>query len=259
VADNSTDGSFQIVEFEFPSVTLLKGKTGQLVPHLWKLGYDEAKGKIIAFTSAQCIPNSQWIEIFLKVLYSGASGVGGPILSPNNGSSIDWALYFSRYSAFLPTGSAKEVATIPGENAAYKSETLRLCVPEIQNGFWETLVHLCFEEKGINLIAEPKMGVRLASNNPLADTVRQRIRHGRHFGSTRPGNNLLNRLSRLVSSPMIAPYLLFRIVIRVYQNKMSWIPHLIKSLPLLTLLLTAWTIGEIGGYLFPERVSRSTH
>ena len=268
VADGSSDGSAELVAAEFPQLTLLRGDPRSLVPQLWRLGLDRARGPIVAFTIAHCVPADDWLRQILAAHGDGAAGVGGPIDAPSEGSAVDWALYFARYSAYLPPAEhSKSEATrrvvdeIPGDNAAYKRATLELCQREMRDGFWETLVHVRLRAEGETLAMIPTMRVRLAAaagkdgagDRSLLATAGLRFRHGRHYGSTRPGSTTAVRLVRLAASPLIVPTLLARIAGRVQRGQPGWLPQLRRALPALLVLLTAWAIGEASGYLLPQR------
>ena len=248
--DASTDGTADLVAAEFPAVVLLHGNRNSLVPHLWRLGLDAARGAIIAFTIAQCIPAKDWLSQILLAHRNGPAGVGGPIDGPTNGSGLDWALYFARYSAYLSPGTPGFVDEIPGDNAAYKRIALSRCQEEMREGFWETLVHVRLRANGEKLQWSPQMSVRLGAAGNLGATAALRFRHGRHYGATRPGgNSLLKRLARVAASPLIVPALTARILGRVRRQRPDWTVHFLRALPALIVLLNAWALGEISGYL----------
>lgn len=252
LVDNSKDEGLATIGANFPDVMVLEVAPAYLVPHLWKIGFDQATGNVVAFTNAQCVPNDTWVANILSTLdKEGVHGVGGPIHGPESGKSLDWGLYFSRYSAFLPPGPEGPVADVAGDNAAYEREALMLCEAEMQAGFWEVLVHVALHKHGKQLVGNPKMGVRLGRVSGLKAISRMRFQHGRYFGSTR-GESPIKKLLLIIASPLIAPLLLSRIFLRVRSNKPEWMKHLLISLPVLLILLIAWGLGEASGYLIPQ-------
>lgn len=253
--DASTDGPTDLVTAEFPSVKVLRGRPESLVPHLWRLGLEAAQGPIIAFTIAQCIPADDWLNQILLAHRDGYAGVGGPIDGPVGGSSLDWALYFARYNAYLPPGTSGLIDEIPGDNAAYKRSALDRCQESMRAGFWETLVHVQLRANGEKLSWDSKMRVTLGTGGSLEAMVAMRFRHGRHYGSTRPGNTLVKRFIRLAASPLIVPAFIVRIAGRVRRQRPEWNGQLIRSLPALSVILSAWALGEITGYLLPQSTS----
>lgn len=259
VVDGSTDGTAQLVAAEFPQVRLLRRGKHYLVPQLWGMGFDCAQGEIIAFTNAQCIPADDWLATIMAAHSDeradslGIAGVGGPIEGPVGGNSRDWATYFARYNGYLPPGRQEFVNDVAGDNAAYKYAALESCHEEMQSGFWETLVHLRLRAEGQRLMMMPEMRVQLGRGSSLLAIATMRLQHGRHYGSTRPSNSPFMRLIRVLTAPLIAPVLLLRIINRVLKQRPDWTPQLMQALPALLLLLTAWTIGEVSGYIVPQR------
>ena len=253
VADASTDGTAELVAAEFPTITLFQNKPDLLVPQLWKQGLDAAQAPVVAFTIGQCVPVSDWLVQALKALDKTAVAVGGPLHGPEHGGNIDWALYFSRYSRFLPGSPARSIDDIAGDNAAYKVAALQQCRPEWQTGFWENMVNARLVANGQTLLWAPEMAVTFRAAEKLSDIVRTRFRHGRNYGSTRLGNTLPKRVVRFFASPLLVPVLLSRIYRRVKEQQPDWLPRFWRSLPGLMVILLAWSTGEASGYLWPER------
>jgi glycosyltransferase involved in cell wall biosynthesis len=253
LVDASTDGTTDLVASNFQSVRVLRSAPGTLVPHLWRMGFDQAHGSIVAFTIAQCVPEGDWLQQIVSAHAAGVAGVGGPIEPPANGGGLDWALYFARYSAYFPPGVDGTIDEIPGDNAAYKRSALDRCQDSMRDGFWETLVHVQLRANGEKLAWDSRMRMTLASGASLGGVLGMRYRHGRHYGSTRPNNSFVTRLIRIASSPLIVPIFLVRITGRVRRQHPEWTSALIRSLPALLAILSAWTLGEITGYLLPQQ------
>lgn len=256
VVDASTDGTADLVAACGPAVRHLCAPASTLTPVLWQMGYEATAGnsEIVAFTIAQCIPHDNWLAQIRDGLTSEDSpvaGVGGPIAPPERGGWRDWALYFSRYSAFLPEASSvtQPIAEIAGDNAAYQRAALEACAGTMQEGFWETLVHACLRSHGRSLQWQPQMQVRFGRTGSLREVARLRFRHGRHYAATRPGNTPLRRLLRLLTAPALPFLLLARIAGRVNRRQPAWRRKLLGALPALWLILLAWSWGEMAGYL----------
>jgi glycosyltransferase involved in cell wall biosynthesis len=255
VVDGSTDDTAGIVASEFPQVRLLRENPRRFVPHLWKTGLDSAQGDIVAFTIAHCVPTPDWRLQILTAHKEGVAGVGGPLDGPANGSAMDWAHYFVRYHAFLPPGKRGEVMDIAGDNAAYKRSDLMICQEAMKDGFWETLVHTQLKAAGKKLVMIPEVCVRLSSGTSHMAAVRTRFWHGRHYGSTRSGSTLTMRIVRTVASPLLIPVLLLRIYRRVKTQRPDWLPRFWGVLPQLLLFTMAWSLGEVSGYIMPQRTT----
>lgn len=80
VDNNSTDGSDQVT-LDFPNVTLIYERETQSAGAARNKGLSVAKGSIIAFTDADCIPAKDWIKQGINALQkSNVDRVAGQIL-----------------------------------------------------------------------------------------------------------------------------------------------------------------------------------
>ncbi|RTL34879.1 MAG: glycosyltransferase [Candidatus Melainabacteria bacterium] len=253
VADASTDGTDTIVREQFPQVTLLKGDaTKDLIPQLWGLGMRNAGAPIVAITNAQCIPEPNWLASMQKVFdTTDVTGVGGPINPPINGSALDWAIYFSRFTAFMPPVQSGFIRELPGDNVAYTKSGLDAYWKDRENGFWETLFHHQLREHQQSLYMSPDVKVHLAHTVSGDDFWTVRMRHGRHYGSTRPNTSVPARFVRILSAPILVPYLVGRMGMRVLTKRKDFFLPYLRALPWLVIFTIAWSIGEVQGYLSP--------
>jgi|688.fasta_scaffold298663_2 hypothetical protein len=253
VADASTDGTDAIIREQFPTVRLLKGdaKT-DLIPQLWGLGMSNAVAPIVAITNAQCIPEPDWLLSIKKLFDStDACGVGGPIHPPIKGSALDWAIYFSRFTAFMPPVQNGAIRELPGDNVAYTKIGLDEFWKNRDTGFWETLFHHELREHNQSLYMSSEVRVHLAHTEGAEDFWGVRMKHGRHYGSTRPNTSEAARVMRILSAPILVPYLVGRMGVRVLSKRKDFLLPYLKALPWLVVFTIAWSIGEIQGYLAP--------
>jgi hypothetical protein len=77
------------------------------------------------------------------------------------------------------------------------------------------------------------------------------MKHGRHYGSTRPNTSEAARVMRILSAPILVPYLVGRMGVRVLSKRKDFLLPYLKALPWLVVFTIAWSIGEIQGYLAP--------
>jgi len=255
VADASTDGTDEIIRKDFPNVVLIRAGNEKLIPHLWGIGMERAQAPLVALTTAHCIPSPNWLENILKQASANKqyAGFGGPINPTEELPPSDWAVYFSRYSAFMPPAKEGPVKDIPGDNAAYRKDALDRCWSDREKGFWETIFHHALYEQGESVFMTPKVEVKLGQTESAVDYFGTRFKHGVHYGSTRPNNNGLIRVARIFAAPILMPYLVLRIGRRVAQRRPDWVGRYIASLPWLLFFMTGWSLGEVWGYLNPVR------
>src|SRR5689334_4883177 len=77
VADASADDSARLARAAAPDARVLALPVGTLVPSLWGAGLGEARGRVVAFTIAQCAVDPGWARALLDGIRSGAVGAGG--------------------------------------------------------------------------------------------------------------------------------------------------------------------------------------
>jgi glycosyltransferase involved in cell wall biosynthesis len=259
VVDGSTDGTADLVAAQFPQVILIRSSDAQLVPQLWGVGIQRAKAPIVAITTAHCIPSQDWITNILNAANAQPqfAGYGGAILPPSNASLKDWAVYFSRYSAFMSPIARGTAAEIAGDNAAYRKVALDQCWKQPEHGFWETLFHHELRQQSKTLYFSPMIEVQLGDKNHFWHFVQARFRHGYHYGSTRPETSGLGRLIRIAAAPALMPFLVLRIGLRVARQRPNWVLIYVLALPWLITFLSAWSLGEVHGYLRSQSYAAS--
>lgn len=255
VADGSTDRTADLVSQHFPGVVLIRGRSDQLVPHLWGLGIQQASAPLVAIINAQCIPADDWLVSIARLAaeHADIAGIGGPIEAPEHGSAIDWAVYFTRYSAYMPPVAVGPAAEIPGDNAVYRKAMLDRYWVDRDQGFWETLFHRQLHLAGERLYMSPDMRVRLGRAGEARQFAHARFRHGRHYGATRPASSLPMRIARVLAAPVLMPLLQARIGQRVMRQRRDLMRPYLLALPWSTAFLSAWSCGEVSGYLAGAR------
>lgn len=250
VVDGSDGTDVERVLGDSPDVRHVRADSRSLVPHLWGIGVDTAEAPIVALTIGQCLPAEGWIDAILKVSaeQQTSAGFGGSIDGPSGGRWRDWALYFSRYSAYMPPVDAVNTLELAGDNAAYRKSALG-DRDYGREGFWENLVHHDVRAQGWKLSLIADMRVQLGSGVRAWQFCRERFLHGRYFGSTRPGRSLSTRLARVLTAPALAPFLLLRIGSRIVGHRPDWLGKYVVALPWIVCFLSCWSVGEAVGYL----------
>lgn len=253
VADNSTDGTPEIIKDRFPHVKLLHLPTNALMPELWEAGIRESTGEIVAVTTAHCVPGKEWVGAILKAHEHPYPGIGGAIESGQGASLVDWAVYFCRYSNYMRPFAPGVVAEIPGDNASYKRWALDRCVDVRRKGFWEPEIHAVLRGDGYQLFMDPSIVVYHERAFGVLGFMRQRFHHGRHFGESRAGLfSAPKRLLYAVSAPLI-PLIFLSRVTRQVLAKGRHRREFLLCLPILLLFLLSWSAGEWCGYVWNRK------
>ena len=248
VVDGSNDDSARVVRDAFPdAVRVVSMPAGTLVPALWGTGLREARGRVVAFTIAQCTVERGWARAMLDGIARGAAGVGGRLDIRTGSTATARATFYLRYAAWLgvPDGPAHEIA---GDNAAYDHEAL-LGVGQGTGGpFWEVEAHARFREHGRTLRVIPGATAWFGDRTSLGTMVARRFAHGRHSGAFRVRSGIRTRWQMLLGAPLVPFVFLARVARRVARapgHMMSFV----SSLGAFFVLATAWAAGEaIGGF-----------
>lgn len=252
VVDNSNDGNKENVRRQFPKLSFVRCCKGTLIPQLWEAGINCSHGEIVALTTAHFIPAENWIAEILRAHQGTYAGIGGAIENDSRGGLVSWAVYFCRYSRYMLRFSPHEVDDFAADNSSYKRWALEACRATRRDGFWETFVHTELRRTGAKLFLTPDIVVYHQRSFTSADFIRQRFQHGRHFGSERVRNaSSLCRLGLLLMSPGIPFLLLWRITRRVISQRRHF-GRYVLTLPILSLFLLSWSLGELTGYMSPR-------
>lgn len=225
-----------------------------LIPDLWAAGIGEARGGVVAITTAHFRPAPDWVGA-VRAAHARleSPAIGGAIDPPRGGSLVDWATYFLRYSAYLGYGREQDVPDVAGDNASYKRGALEAHPDLVRNGFWELDLHRRLRAEGRRVTFDPAVRVTQRHSFGFRRFMAQRFEHGRQFGGNRfPGRPLPVRLAAAAAAPLIPAVFLAKIVRRVVRGRRYYGPFL-AALPVMLCFLLAWSLGEAVGYLRPRR------
>jgi glycosyltransferase involved in cell wall biosynthesis len=249
LVDASTVGIAEIARQEFPGVKLIQLPRTSLIPELWSAGLKEAKGEMVAVTTAHCVPDPSWLKAARVALENGYSGVGGAIKNSDSASIVSSAVYFCRYWRYMLPFDKHETSDLPGDNAAYKREDLFTFQSYFHEAFWEPFINARMRQKGMKLLMLPDMIVTHNRSFGIVSFILNRLSHGYHFGQDR--SLQLPRIKRLLyflGSPLI-PIIYLKRIFDATGRKNLPRRELIRSLPLMALFLSAWALGEATAYL----------
>lgn len=221
-----------------------------LTPRLWSQGITASRGRAIALTVADCLPAANWVAAIMAGLERApdAAAIGGVIdLDPASGPA-DWALYFLRYSGYMPRPGLAHVDEIAADNAVYLRSALDRCSHLWRDGFWEPPIHACLRRAGLDILLDSHIVVRHGHSLTALEFSRQRLIHGRMYGATRvAGAHAVNRAVRVVLAPAALALMLGRVTRRVFQARQHRLRFL-ASLPILVWFTACWIVGEAVGY-----------
>ena len=230
-------------------VQLLRAKRQALTPHLWRDGILAARAPRVAITIAQHVPALDWVERLLAADLENYCGVGGALDIERSASGGSWAAYLLRYAAYAPGGACREVADVPGDNAVYDRAALLAHREAFADGFWEPEIHARLLAEGGRILFDPALVVKQRAELEACEFASQRLAHGARFGfdrSVRLSRSL--RVVYAVAAPAAPLILGFKVCLRTWRRP-ELRRYLPRALPLLTVFLLAWGLGETRGAL----------
>jgi glycosyltransferase involved in cell wall biosynthesis len=248
VIDGSTDSSAEIAR-DFKKITLIQADSICLVPELWKRGIELSSGRWVAFTTANFVPAKNWVAELSALLQSDHAAVGGVFEKGTPDKISQWAIYFLRYAAYLPSRFPGLVSQLAADNAVYQRWVFEKYAELIEYGFWEHPLNRRLSIDGYSLFLTPALKVSMGYFSPSGDFFQQRFLHGRMFGAERAVQaSTLGRLLYILTSPLIPLVLIARVTRNVLKNKVYMIKFFL-SLPWILYYLLGWSLGELSGYL----------
>jgi hypothetical protein len=248
-----------MVARRFPAVTLVpvispdlsRRKAGSREHHdvLRARGLAAARGEVVGLLEDQGRPDPHWCANVIAAHRGDVSAVGGAI---ENGVDrpLNWAIYycdFGRYQNPLAPGAS---STASDANVSYKRRDLESIRSLWEQSFREPVVNGALLLQGRQIELQPNVIVyQNRQNLRLGSALRERFSWGRSYARTR--SRLLTKTRRAAYaalSPLLPPLLLLRMAVTAWRRGTHF-RQFATALPLITLLVIAWTLGECTGYV----------
>ena len=227
----------------------IQASPGALVPELWSVGIAATEGSIVALTVADCVPEPGWIARILAAPWESIDALGGGFDVAEPARWRDRAALYLRYWSFPRSGQRSEVDDLAADNVAYRRGSLMRCEETWRDGFWEPPVHRRMRALGMRLLFDPGMWVAVRHVPSVRSFAKQRFLHGWWFARQRLATlSRASQMVRILGAPLVPLVMLARICRALaVQGRLSP-SRLVPALPLMTLYLISWSVGELLGY-----------
>jgi hypothetical protein len=251
--DDALGGAEQLRE-RFPAVRFLRLPGRRTPAELRAAAILTAGAPIVALLEDHCTPANDWCSRVLDAHRSQHAAAGGCIEKgfPAGGTgdtALNWAMYLTDYSRYMPPMPAGPAHGLSDCNVSYKRSALEKVRSLWSEEFHENVVNGALAEAGESLWFEPGIVVRQQRPLDARRALRDRYAFGRLFGSTRvAGAALQIRLVRAAAALVMPPVLVARVAGNLLQRRRHR-GQLIRCLPWLVVVCTAWMVGEAVGYL----------
>jgi hypothetical protein len=215
-------------------------------------GIVRARAPLVALAEEHAFPAAGWAEALIVAHERECAAVGPTVLNANPSSLVSWAALFLSYGHWINQATASPQDDLPGHNSSYKRSALRVLEPrlaELLNP--ERLLHQELRAAGGQLYLEPRAAIAHLNPSRLAPALRIQLLAGRAFGAqraSREGWSVLRRALYVLGGPLIPARHLPRIVAEIRVAGMAD-ARLPRILPILLMLLYAYALGEVTGYI----------
>jgi len=216
-------------------------------------GLAAATGDVVAVLEDRGIPRRDWAHAMARLHATMDHAViGGAIENGRNGV-LNWAVYFcdfGRYQQPFDPGPREWVSDV---NVGYKRRALDQTRTLWRDRYHEPTIHRALRRAGetLYLSSDPVVD-QLRDSLRLTPLLKERFAWGRLFAQVRVREEpLAGRLGLAMLSPLL-PVLLFMRLVRLQATKRVSIGQFVRAAPAACVLLAAWSLGELLGYVTAE-------
>ena len=103
VVDSSDEDPSEKIRSRFPSAKVFHYNRRIYPGTARNLGVKKAKSKFLAFTDADCLVDTRWVEKLFMAQQGNIGVIGGSIINGHNKSLIATAEYFIEFGEFMPS------------------------------------------------------------------------------------------------------------------------------------------------------------
>jgi hypothetical protein len=239
----------ELVTERFPRCILVEPGEARCEPELLGRGVPKAGGRIVAITSARCVPDSEWVEQLMRRQADYHSAVGGPVELAKDAGLGGAAAYFATCVAYMPP-MREGLGNVSSANASYKRPAILGQMSTIEaRGFWELDVNDQLRAEMRSLWRDPTLSVTFRGPGSLGAFCAERTAYGRGLGQLRAWRSTRGkRIYYIVRSPAMPFIYGWRVARHVIRQKRHGTTFVLAA-PLLWWFLICQVIGEFRGLI----------
>ena len=229
-----------------------KGPAGQheLFDRRRAAGLAAATGDLIAIVEDRGVPRPDWARILSALHERMPNAVIGGAIDHARDATLNWAVYFCDFGRYQSPFAAGPRDYVSDVNICYKRRAIDDTRELWRERYHETTVHWALQKQGEVLYLTPEFAVdQMRDGLTLSGCLSERIGWGRLFAYTRSRElSLVKRLVLAAASPLL-PFVLFLRHLRGRLERHKDLGAFTRAAPATFLLLAAWSLGELLGYL----------
>jgi hypothetical protein len=219
------------------------------IPRLRHKGVTAAAGELIAIVEDHVDVADDWAATIFDVMADpSVSAVGGRV-EPGQSGWINGGIFLADYARYVGPVPEGDHADLPGNNIAYRREALLTHADALAAGKWESWVNDELASDGHRLISTNRMVVHHCKRFALKEFLHLRWHFGRSYAGMRLDE--LSPAQRFVhfAGSGLLPVLLTLRASKILANRHVPKATLLKSWPVIALVMTVGAAGECTGYL----------
>lgn len=213
-------------------------------------GVAAASGDVIAILEDRGVPRPDWARKVVQLHTELPHSVIGGAVENAVDSPLQWSVYFCDFGRYQRPFAAGPRAYVTDVNVSYKRAALQRTSTLWRERYHETTVHWALQRAGETLYLTPELVVEQHRDTlRLGALIAERFSWGRLFAYTRAREtNVAKRLALAVFAPVLPVILLARLA-RSQRSKRVTFRKFLSVSPLVLMLLVAWSLGELVGYV----------
>ena len=221
---------------------------GASLPAVRGAGLAAVRTPYAALVEDHCVAAPGWLEA-LTATAAGttAAFVGGGMGNAQRDRAIDWAAYFAEYGFFMGTAAGDAAPLATGANVLYGPRALPLAARWASDGLWEDVIHGRLAAAGCDLTVTPAAVMLQNQRYAVGAFCLDRYRHGFAYARVRLRERSgEGRWLRACTAPVLPVLLACRLRAKVRPDERAAFR---RALPLTVVFLSAWSAGEMMGYV----------
>lgn len=209
-----------------------------------------ATGDVIAILEDRGVPRPNWASGLLAAHERMPHAVIGGGIANGLDATLPWAVFFCDFNRYQPPFEAGPREYVSDVNIGYKRRAIESTADIWRVRYHETTVHWALQRAGETLYLAPEFVVdEFRTGITFSGLCAERFAWGRLFAYTRAREATAMRRWLLVLTTPVLPLMLLVRHARLQAAKRVSFGRFLRVSPLVLLLLTVWSAGEMAGYL----------
>ncbi len=258
VAADPRIGSLREIAKEFPEIQFLSRAECNTPVDLTTMALQLATGERVVLTEDSCVASPGWLSELLSEYSEARGAVGGAVEASEGISLAMWSFCYVDFFRYMHPLVAGHTPTLSVCNIAYRRADLEAIKDRWVNGFNENEINNLLQERFGPLWVNPAAEVRVRRDVKFLDAVYERYAFGRLFGATRISHSDGQRRAYFAAVAPALPFVLMARMGAKALKQITLLKRFIAALPIVLLMVLAWSWGEWLGYVTARRPKRIT-